>query len=185
MIAACFTWRANMTIARRRLTYESIQRKYWDVDYVVARRMLNDYRTRLKNLDLDGLDDFFNPPSLKKPNASIKAKGGKRTTPGSDEPETRISVFEGPREFLSTILNDYELLAIGIENQVMDEKIAKSLLYGTVMNDYTTCRRFIQHLRDQKNNPRIYIKFERLFDRWKECPPNPKKTFGKLKPSKF
>lgn len=167
LLVALFTWRAHITVTRRRLTYESIQRKYWDVDYVIARRLFNNFRPKLKNLE--GLEDFFDPPEI------TPEKSGKSNT------DSRLNVFSGPREFVGTILNDYELFAIGIANNVIDERIAKSLMHTTVMNDYTTCRRFIQLLRDRDNNPRVYIQFEKLYERWKEAPPKPKHTFGKMK----
>lgn len=167
LVVALLTWRTHMIVARRRLTYESIQNKYWDVDYVIARRMFNDYRQKLK--DLDGLEEFFEPPSIN--------HNGEEDS----DCDTRISVFERPREFLSTLLNDYELFSIGIANNVIDENMAKSLLYTTVMKDYTTCRRFIQLLRDRGNNPRVYIQFEKLYERWKVSPPKPKSEFGRFR----
>ncbi|MGV6802142.1 MAG: DUF4760 domain-containing protein, partial [bacterium] len=93
----------------------------------------------------------------------------------------RYDVFANPREFISTILNDYELLSIAISHGVLDEKMAKTLMFGTLMKDWMTFARFIRLLRDRNSNPRIYVEFEKLYERWKLNPPDAKNTFGKFK----
>lgn len=166
VIVAVCTWRVHHIVERRRLTYDTILRKYWDVDYVIARKRLNEYRKDLKRLR--NLEEFFNPPNH------------------DDNPKYfRKNVFAKPREFISVILNDYELLSIGIANGVIDERIVKSLMYGSVMSDWMTFARFIRLLRDESANPRIYIEFEKLYERWKVNPPNPKRSFGKFRKVPF
>ncbi|MGV6802141.1 MAG: hypothetical protein ACWA5L_09500 [bacterium] len=44
VIVGFVTWKIHQTVSRKRLTFETIQKKYWDVDYVIARKRLNDYR---------------------------------------------------------------------------------------------------------------------------------------------
>jgi len=65
-----------------------------------------------------------------------------------------------------TLLNYYEKLAIAIEQGIADEIYLKSFFKTMVISTYGTLRVFIEKLRADRSNPKIFKSFEDLSLRW-------------------
>ncbi len=60
------------------------------------------------------------------------------------------------------VLNNYELITIGIHRGVLDYKIYKRYAKGTVIKDWDVTAPFIKQLRLTADNDNIYAEFETL-----------------------
>ena len=69
------------------------------------------------------------------------------------------------------ILNYYEYLAVGIKNQVFDEKTIKELTKGSLIKSNTLFGEYIQHLREKHTkNKNQFIEMEKLAVKWQKKP---------------
>ncbi len=69
------------------------------------------------------------------------------------------------------ILNYYEYLAVGIKNQVFDEKTIKELVKGSLIKANTLFGAYIAHLRKKHTkNKNQFIEMEKLAARWNKKP---------------
>lgn len=60
------------------------------------------------------------------------------------------------------ILNNYELMAIGIQRGILDFKVMKRYARGTILKHWDVAAPFIIRLRIVANNQRVYQQFETL-----------------------
>lgn len=82
-------------------------------------------------------------------------------------PSTKI------RENVRIVLNDYELIAVGIQQGILDEEFYKKWFKGKMMRDYDAVRFFIAKVRVMSGNNEVYRTFENLAVSWgaKGVPP--------------
>lgn len=66
------------------------------------------------------------------------------------------------------VLNRYELIAVGIEQGILDEAFYKSWFQNSLLKDYRASLVLISDIRDKENNRVIYTKFERLAKKWNQ-----------------
>ncbi|MBK4215720.1 DUF4760 domain-containing protein [Paracoccus caeni] len=69
---------------------------------------------------------------------------------------------------IRTILNDYELVAIGVLEEDLDDDLYRSWYKSTLINDFDKCRNAIETLRARLQNEQIFCRFEALAARWKQ-----------------
>lgn len=67
---------------------------------------------------------------------------------------------------IRTVLNRYELTAIGIFCGAVDEALYKSWCRTTLVRDWTACKAFVTELRSTARNPKYFCEFEKLAGRW-------------------
>lgn len=67
---------------------------------------------------------------------------------------------------IRSTLNDYELIAIGISKDIIDEDVYKTWFRGSLLKDWTAAAPFVRQIRASENNPKIYIELETLAVRW-------------------
>lgn len=65
-----------------------------------------------------------------------------------------------------TMLNFYEKLAIFIEHKLVDEKLLKDYFRGVVINTYHVMIGYIGNIRKEKENQKVFEKFENLAKSW-------------------
>jgi hypothetical protein len=63
-------------------------------------------------------------------------------------------------------MNRYEVIAIGIDERTIDERIFKTFWRSTLVRDWIRCAPAILKQRQQLRNPRIFIEWERLATKW-------------------
>jgi len=69
------------------------------------------------------------------------------------------------------ILNYYEYLAVGIKNQVFDEKTIRELIKGSLIKSNTLFGEYIKHLREKHTkNKNQFIEMENLAIKWQKKP---------------
>ena len=91
---------------------------------------------------------------------------------------------------IATIINKYEMLAIGIEEESLCEDIYKKWLKSTLISDWRELSTFVGELRRKNNNYHLYERFENLATKWRlepttdpeERPKNKFSLFNYLNP---
>lgn len=73
------------------------------------------------------------------------------------------------------VLNQYEHLAVGINNGIYSEEIVKQNSYGTVVNIISTTMPMIQKVRSISRRNTIWQEIECLANKWEQTPLKPKK----------
>lgn len=71
-----------------------------------------------------------------------------------------------------TIMNDYELVAIGIREKILDERFLRTFSRKTFIDDYEKMQDFITEIRRIRSNNAIFLEFETLACRWRDQAPN-------------
>jgi hypothetical protein len=66
-----------------------------------------------------------------------------------------------------TIMNDYELVAIGIRLKILDENFLHSFSRKTTLLDFDKMKPYIDETRRINDNDAIYAEFEKLVTRWR------------------
>ncbi len=67
---------------------------------------------------------------------------------------------------LRSVLNRYELVAIGIDKGIIDEKSYKKWCRSTLVKDWIECKAFVMQIRHNASVPTFYCEFETLAKRW-------------------
>lgn len=70
------------------------------------------------------------------------------------------------------VLNHFEHVANGINQDIFDEGTIKNSQWGTITNLYKYCTKFIEIVRDQHSRPTIYMELENLAKKWCKNPLN-------------
>jgi hypothetical protein len=65
------------------------------------------------------------------------------------------------------ILNQYELIALGIESGILDKQMYRNYYRTTILKDWMACAEFIAHERDEASSPTYWIYLERLANEFK------------------
>lgn len=71
-------------------------------------------------------------------------------------------------EALLSVFNQYEFIAIGINECIFDENLYKQTKKGLLIKDYNYLKPWIMHVRELSGNNKIGINFEDLAERWKK-----------------
>jgi hypothetical protein len=64
------------------------------------------------------------------------------------------------------IFNDYELTALGIARDVLDEALYKDWFRGSMLRDYRAAEPAVRAARTLVNNDQLYIQWENLAAKW-------------------
>ncbi|MGH6792179.1 MAG: DUF4760 domain-containing protein, partial [Methyloceanibacter sp.] len=73
------------------------------------------------------------------------------------------------------ILNDHEIMAIGIRQGILDEEYLFRYMRGIAIRDWNRCVAFVTALRVRTQNPLLYVEFEGLATSWQ----NNRSYYGK------
>lgn len=154
-------------IAKKRAIFDVIHKNLWDEDSIKASR-------------------YFN--KIARPaDRSVNIKQMEK----SDKPLTQWAAPEHrdrpEAQNIKLVLNDYELIAIGIRHEILDEEIYISWFRGGLLRDWHLSSGFIDDLRNNDNAPRLFCEFEALAIAWESGEyyagrPNPKGDYHHLEP---
>ncbi|MCP4327556.1 MAG: DUF4760 domain-containing protein [Alphaproteobacteria bacterium] len=67
---------------------------------------------------------------------------------------------------IKNTLNDYELIAIGIKENILDEELYKRWFRSSFLKDWHKSRDFIVTLRERDGVPTLFCEFEWLAKKW-------------------
>lgn len=92
------------------------------------------------------------------------------TGAGFDEIKNpEMPAMKEQRRKVIAFLNHYELVAIGIEQGILDEDLYRDFMRGTVVRHWLRAQGFVQHLRadtPDSRAPKAFEKFENLALKW-------------------
>ena len=69
---------------------------------------------------------------------------------------------------IDNIFQHYELIAIGIKNDTLDEQVCKQWCRGSLIRDWKNSESCVKKIREISGNPKIYLEFEMLALRWSD-----------------
>jgi Domain of unknown function (DUF4760) len=69
-------------------------------------------------------------------------------------------------KILRSILNRYELIAIGIHKKTLNAALYKVFARTGVVRDWIACKPFVIQRRQSTSSPKLYIEFEKLAKKW-------------------
>lgn len=148
LAAACISViaiKSNREIARKRATLDFIERSESTDYYQAAHKAFTEIRTDSTG-DSDGFQQIKSP-----------------TNP----------TLMSQRKQVLNYLNHYEMMAIGIKKEILEEDVYKKFMRGPLLRDWLAAKDFIEHLRrpteDSGNfvsTSSAYCEFEWLADRW-------------------
>ena len=149
---------------RRQLTITMLQEKLWDGDYIEKSdrfySLLSDQTLVSKQLD------GFERAQL------LKRSGTFANEPDDTKRELQAAIDDV--RTIRTILNDRELIAIGIREGIYDDAIFKRYWYSTLLKERDAAELFImrtKRLVEPDQRSRVYIEFQELAARWEEAGP--------------
>lgn len=67
---------------------------------------------------------------------------------------------------LRSILNRYELVAIGINEKTLNARVYREYARTTVVKDWIACKPFVIQRRQSTSTPTLYCEFEKLAKTW-------------------
>ncbi|MEO1641561.1 MAG: DUF4760 domain-containing protein [Pseudomonadota bacterium] len=83
--------------------------------------------------------------------------------------DPKVPILQEQRRKVIAFLNTYELIAIGIEDGILDEELYKKYMRGTVVRHWYGAKPFVEHLRRSTNDskaPKAFVEFEGLATKW-------------------
>ena len=110
------------------------------------------------------LDDYNRLDSAQFLNEHLKFISRKHPIP-VDEINDCIKTSHEIVVHLSRLLNYYEAIAIGIENNIYNEELVKVTRKNAMISTFTSFEDYIKYDR-REDNPSAYIKFENLIKQW-------------------
>lgn len=130
-------------LARKQSTISLLNRNVWDEDCIKAVRtfiQLGTHEGQDGRGQPEGLEYWTNPRHR-----------------GSEQSRA-----------INAVLNDYEMMALGIRRGIIDEDFFKSFARSAVISHWNIAASFIEELRRQRGNERLFIEFQGLVEAW-EC----------------
>lgn len=83
-----------------------------------------------------------------------------------NKPYKMTDIGKQIRSHMVSIMNNFELMAIGILNNSLDEDIMKQGFAKIIEQNYIFYSRYIAHLNEDKKSKGFGENFEWLYDRW-------------------
>ncbi|MDT0620866.1 DUF4760 domain-containing protein [Croceitalea vernalis] len=71
------------------------------------------------------------------------------------------------RKAMVATMNFYEKLAISIDQDLADESLLKEFFRGIIQDTYNVLKAYIEYLRKERKNQKIFDRFEELAIKWK------------------
>jgi len=127
-------------MARKRATLDLMNKNIWDKDSVEAQNMFISLALHSKEPDDgQGLEFWAN---------------------------SRHSNSQ-QYQMIRSVMNDYELIALGIRKGIIDENFYKFFYKSAVLSHWDYAEAYVNKLRGLKKNGNIFIEYENLVRHWK------------------
>jgi hypothetical protein len=136
----------GLSATRARLTFETLDRKNWDEDFIEKRLAFG----KLRQTGQVAIYAGPPPPEVEE------------GQPGEKE---RESFLQGVSA-IQAILNDYENIAIGIRRGILDEEFLFRYMRSGLIRDWEAASPYVIALRARAHIPQIYVEFEGLAAQW-------------------
>lgn len=159
LIVAYATIATQRNINRRRATVDMINLKLWDGDYYSTADIFYSIMKEQKKL-MEFYDAFIEVRDLK--------RSGKWDAIGEEEQRKYAPAVDTILK-VKAILNDRELVAIGIREGTYDEVIYRRWWYSTFMEEWRASVTLISRIRSDVQAPPLgaaYSEMEALAKRW-------------------
>ena len=142
LLASIFAYlsvQSQRAITRLRETFATINDDNWDKDVIKARNIISSIKAEL---------------------GENRTDIAKYCSPGANSGDLEKVIA------LSTIMNDYENLALGVRHNIMDEEYLHRWMRSALLEDWVTLSPLVTAYRYTRKNPNIYIEFEGLAAAW-------------------
>lgn len=117
---------------------------------------------------MDFIDRWNNPANFHcKRNSRAVLEEFKTTT--STEAQVRwLNEHPEHHSNLIDVLNLFEALSIGVQQNVVDDATARRFFRSLVVRYFQASEKVIKHKRAERSNTRLLCEFEALYNRWKD-----------------
>lgn len=147
--------KTTRSVTRLRETFNTLNQANWDRDMIEARKVY-------ANL-LTGISD--NPQLIAQYcRTNEKPKSDAKNLYGIYARDEKVDIAET----LMTILNEYEILSLGVRMDIVDEIFLFKSLRSTTLRDWKNLSPLISEYRRRYANNLIYIEFEGLANAWEK-----------------
>lgn len=175
---------------QKKLTLELFVERIWDKDYILCVQRITSFARFIERATLDEFMNATAESLAVSPSTTSQAAATAVPSSGGGQPQSasagasavaiatsNTEPFETPADVVRSIMNFYEIIAIGIRDQILDEAICKRYIYGEFLENWRTCRSIIEQIRVRANNDRIYREVDNLAKRWVRIPPKSESVF--------
>lgn len=152
-------------ISRRQLTIEVLRQLETDKEYAEALSRFNQAARREDSLKTyaKGLPERFkNPPVVPKGGSP---KETKRSYKKLKRFEADLADWRADEAAIHLVLNQDELLAIGIRNSILDYRLVCAFWRTALIRRKTSSADFVAELRHQTRTPTMYIEMQRFAEK--------------------
>lgn len=149
-------------ISRRQLTIEVLRQLETDKEYADAQRRFNRMARREHSLKgyAKGLPDHLkSPPDVPKKGSKKDLKRAQKKRAQFDR---ELAEWRDDEAAIHLVLNQDELLAIGIRNSILDYRLICAYWRTALIRRYVSASDFINELRHQSRTPTMYIEMQRF-----------------------
>lgn len=162
-LIAIWTVVNQWAISRRQLTIQVLRELETDKEYGEALIRFNAIAKRETTLRIyaKGL-----PEELKKPPSSTGDEDADATAMA--DYEVKLAAWRADDAAIALVLNQDELLAIGIRNSILDYRLICAYWRTTLIRRHSSAKEFIEELRHQTRTPTMYIEMERFAEQLKK-----------------
>lgn len=153
-IIAIKSIKTTRSVTRLRETFNNLNAANWDRDMIEARKVYANLLLTLSD----------NPQSIAEYCRVIKKapKDQKTIAYGVYQKDEKGEIAET----LMTILNEYEILSLGVRMGIVDEGFLFKSLRGTILRDWKNLRPLVEEYRRRYSSDLMYIEFEGLSNAW-------------------
>lgn len=159
ILSTYFVINNRRIMTRKKTTIEMLMKNMWDEDFIRQTQIFANISAKQ-----DWLQEIYNEYN--------KQQKLREQTPQQEiTPEQEASYEELIEEFdaILAVLNNYELISIGIREGIYDEQIFKRWYRSTVIDHWLKSRIFIQHVKGiggEQHRSLAYCEFEALAQKW-------------------
>lgn len=168
-----FTNRAN---AKKTLTFQTLHNTLWDKDFQRFRRQWDSIQHVIARVNsMSELEEYYQSADeeflLKRLKNHQKHKIHTAQLDLFKDPPTldqklRQDILDDDLAIIRAVLNDYELVAIGVRVGILDEEMCLRYMRGLTLKDWHSASQIIKSLRRKYNNTALLAEFDALAQRW-------------------
>ena len=170
----------NRQNAKKTLTFQTLHNTLWDKDFQRFRRQWDSIQHVLAKVNsYSELEDHYLNADADFIAKRLKHHRKHRIHTAQldlfeiDEEineKTRREILDDDLAIIRAVLNDYELVAIGIRVGILDEEMCLRYMRGSTLKDWYSSSQIIKSLRRRYNNTALLAEFDALAQRWESKP---------------
>jgi hypothetical protein len=163
-VFAYLSMRSQRATSRLSKTFETINEDLWDEDVLKARQIYALIKKEIRAKKISIATYCYVGDSVESPGQGVSPPDNAALTP---EAKTLRDERLKQEIALTTILNDFENLALGVRHNILDEDYLYRWMRGSLLIDWDELSPLVTAYRHLRGRPvEIYVEFEGLAAAW-------------------